>query len=109
MAWYTYQINPIDWGWEHSKTVQQTLVDLTADFAHDDHTSSTILDFISDWEYAKVAAKDAGWEGDFSEGPVVIWLPDELNFSYGFVFKQTNNGTTYVVSPVPMPWLDRLT
>jgi hypothetical protein len=38
--------------------------------------------------------------------PVVFWVPVEDSFRYGFVFKQDNNGSTFVVSPVPMPWYE---
>ena len=36
-----------------------------------------------------------------------MWLPvwDTYEFSFGFVLKQDNNGTTFVVSPVPLPHL----
>jgi hypothetical protein len=37
-----------------------------------------------------------------------MWLPYDTEFAYGFVWKQDNNGTTFVASPVPMPWLLRI-
>ena len=39
-------------------------------------------------EEAKILAARAGWEGDFSEDPRVFWIPDELEFKYGFAIKQ---------------------
>jgi hypothetical protein len=35
-----------------------------------------------------------------------MWLPNESEFKHGFVLKQDNNGETYVVSPVELPWLE---
>lgn len=59
-------------------------------------------DFMVHWEHAKGMAHKCGWEGDFFEKPRVFWLPDPDNgkFTYGFVIKQENNGTTFVISPV---------
>lgn len=64
-------------------------------------------EFRRDLEAAKSFAKHAGWEGDFVRGPGVFWLPDSesRSFKYAFAWKQQNNGMTYVVSPLPLPWL----
>jgi hypothetical protein len=32
----------------------------------------------------------------------------ELEVGYAFVWKQDNNGSTFVLSPVPLPYLDTL-
>jgi hypothetical protein len=52
-------------------------------------------------------AERHGWEGDFSFPARVLWLLEEGSnaFAYAFVWKQDHNGTTYVVSPYPLPWL----
>jgi hypothetical protein len=60
-------------------------------------------------EKAKAHADQCGWEGDMVEGPFVFGVPPRHGyntFDVGFAWKQDNNGTTYVVSPVPMPWLE---
>lgn len=109
MNWFAYELSPLDYGWEHLKTVSETVCDLAkiddSSWPPPDINSDDIKQFLSDWELAKAEATRIGWEGDFRHEPVVIWLPDETGFDYGFVFKQDNNGTTYVVSPVAMPWL----
>jgi hypothetical protein len=49
------------------------------------------------------------WEGDCSQGP--FWLPlpaDTGNYLFLFAWKQSNNGTTFVASPVELPWLDQI-
>ena len=65
----------------------------------------TLDEFSKRWETAKDAAFAAGWEGGFREEPRVFLVPDECDFLIGFVIKQDNNGTTYVMSPVEMPHL----
>ena len=47
------------------------------------------------------------WEGDMGI-PSPFWIPtpeDNGGFSVGFVWKQGNNGTTFIVSPVELPHL----
>lgn len=65
--------------------------------------------FRRDLEAAKGFAKHAGWEGDFVRGPRVFWLPDpdSMTFRYAFAWKQQNNGSTFVVSPLPLAWLGK--
>jgi hypothetical protein len=99
---YAYTLSPIDIGWENLKTVKETLL-----FLFD--TCSPFFDkFASEWDHAKTLAKENGWDGDFRTDPAVFWIPtQELEFAYGFVFKQNNNGDTFIVSPRPLPWLER--
>lgn len=48
------------------------------------------------------------WEGDVRSGPFVFAIPDPDNASYreAFVWKQRNNGTSFIASPCPIPWLE---
>ena len=64
--------------------------------------------FLENFDSARKLARVRGWEGDYRAGnePRVFWLPAESEFLYGFVWKQDNNGTIFVVSPRPLPWLD---
>lgn len=50
---------------------------------------------------------DSSWEGDIAAGPFVFTIPDPDFSSYreGFVWKQDNNGTSFIASPSPLPWL----
>lgn len=112
MNWITYHIPPIDYGWEQLKSVRETLVAIVqaqrAAYDDDDVDIDRAQTFLKDWRLAQIRAKASGWEGDFNWGPCVFWLPAEVSFNYGFVFKQTNNGCTFIVSPEPLPWLDSL-
>ncbi len=110
MTWFTYETSPIDMGWESLRTVQETVAELVQRMH--DATRSNDIDpsdlniFLRSWEAAKDSATVKGWEGDFRQEPRVFWIPAETEFIYGFVFKQDNNGTTYVVAPVEMAWLE---
>lgn len=123
MSWIVYAISPIDWHWEHLQTVEDFARKISGknlalrlgrdgDIVIDDEyygEDISLDEFLDDWKSAREAAHSEGWEGDFRQGPVVFWIPDDTNFRYGFAFKQDNNGTTFIISPVRMPWLDQLT
>ena len=114
MTWSAYQLNPIDFGWEHLQTAQEVAAKLPAseaDATIDGEPNSAGLStakFLKDLTEARGLAKAKGWEGDFQRGhePHVFWLPGENEFSYAFVWKQDNNGATFIISPIPLPWLD---
>ncbi|MGQ4879209.1 hypothetical protein ACOJCM_11655 [Billgrantia sp. LNSP4103-1] len=110
MSWFVYEIPPIDIGWEHLKSVRETLSDIVSYGAAYDGgneiDASEINAFLRSWDHAKELAGTHSWEGDFREEPKVFWLPGDVEFRYGFVFKQDNNGTTYVVSPQELPALN---
>lgn len=111
MKFHVYSTSPIDWSWEALKSVEQTRLDIlkTDDrFRYVDPNQTLVDEFDAAWNNAQVEARDAGWEGDFRLGPVVFWMPDpDFNtFVFGFAWKQDNNGTTFTVSPRPLPWLE---
>jgi len=75
-------------------------VDHGGNFGADD-----IVEFLRDFETAKAEAQKVGWEGDYRAAPRVFWLPqpESNSMSYAFIWKQDNNGTTFIVSPIPAP------
>ena len=115
MNWHVYEISPIDFRWEYLSTIKQVACSIVkgANEYIDQHLDLNVTDlnvtelqkFIDSWETAKRLAVDKGWEGDFREDPRVFWVPSEGCFDYGFAFKQDNNGTTYVISPIALPHL----
>ncbi len=46
------------------------------------------------------------WDGDIYEGVFVFSIPDEIACKIGFIWKQKNNGHTFVLSPVLLPHLE---
>jgi len=103
---YVYSASPIDWwqGW----------IDLSkhelSDFATNDEDDFGInfateaTDFL---DHAKRRAADQGWEGDIIQGPFLSAMPDPDNNCSRFVvaWKQYNNGTTWIASELPLPYL----
>lgn len=53
------------------------------------------------------AAEEGHWEGYFDTEVRVFNVPVENSFDYGFVWKQENNGDTFVASPQPMSHLEQ--
>jgi len=45
------------------------------------------------------------WEGDGFIG--IFGVPEEVTCQIGLVIKQSNNGTTFVISPVELPHLQQ--
>ncbi|QBR03620.1 hypothetical protein [Paraburkholderia pallida] len=115
MHWHVYRIPSIDFGWGYLPTVSDMAARLGADdgrmrtSGQPDLSGDVTLDaFIDAWERAQSVASEQGWEGDLCHDPVVFWLPAENDFQFGFVFKQDNNGTTFVVSPFALPHIAAL-
>lgn len=110
MSWHVYEVQPIDYGWHHLTTVRETLgmlgVPCEGSDPREGVDSSAALAFLQGWESAKDAAVAAGWEGHFRLEPRVFWLPAALSMVHGFVFKQDHNGRTFVVSPLPLAYLE---
>lgn len=110
--WKLYILNPIDFGWEHLPTVEDTLKTIVSDehqlsqSAHPYDIAYTSVDFKKNWARAELMAKNGGMRSDFRDEPSVFWLPNESCMAYAFVFKEEDNGTTYVISPVDLPWLN---
>lgn len=93
---YLYSIPPIDFGWECLIPFEEFLGHCPRDFR-------PLVDGLSK---ALKAAEAHGWKGDFNEANVrLFFLPDDNEFTYGFAWKQSQAGTTFIASPRPLPWL----
>lgn len=109
MSRYVYEMPPIDHDWERLETVEEAAARIAATEAKallvhpDAYDGMELKEFLARWQDAQNHA--VGWDGDFRGSPRVFWLPVESTFVCAFVFKQDNNGTTYVVSPVELPHL----
>lgn len=111
MAWKSSCISPIDFRWEYLPTVEEVAskfayADAEAAVHGDADGGDELTSFLAAFEAAKKLASAGYWEGDYRNPPVVFFLPTELEFQYAFAWKQDNNGSTFVVSPVALPWLD---
>jgi hypothetical protein len=98
---FCYAIGPIDFwtGW----TKPDGLFDLHAD------ADGLDRDGYEDWLVrVEGLARDLGWEGDRTVGPLIAGLPgDTLGGEFMIGWKQSNNGVTFIASPRPLTWLGK--
>lgn len=107
--WFVYPMSPIDMNWDFLDTVEETLKKMTDQATEEPDMRQSFQSahgFLKAWDEARELAKANGWEGDFRGSPYVFWLPDEVEFLYGFAWKQDNNGSTFIISPKPLPHLN---
>lgn len=106
--WYAYAVPPVDYRWQHLHSMHQVISSLASGDIEpppEGFDAEALSYFQSNWETARMAAMAAGWDGEFRLAPRVFWVPVRDAFELGFVIKQDYCGVTYVISPVPMPWL----
>jgi hypothetical protein len=101
-----YCIAPIDWwdGWIPEFNYLRGL--FTDEYA--DNNRDRVAAYVSLRAKAERMALEAEWEGDMSFGVFVSALPpDDCGGECPVLiaWKQSNNGTTFVYSPRPLPWL----
>lgn len=86
-GYYVYAIEPVDEGWSDSRYVTP---------------ESMPEDVIA-------AAKVLGWDGDVRGNHCeTLTIPCEHRFEVMWVWKQDNDGITFVATPVRLPHLDAL-
>jgi hypothetical protein len=112
---HAYAIMPLDFGWNRLRTVKEYLkLLIDQDDDGDDSPAGLrkrVTGFLDLLEAALERGKEIGWEGDFRAGhePHVIELPGDVSTALAFVWKQENNGSTFVISEEPLAYLERLT
>ena len=114
MFWHAYQIFPIDSRWDHLPTFysvkrecQHRDMEALINPSNADPGRLTTESLRKAYQQAQQEALKVGWEGDFRHEAAVFWLPVEEAFLCGFVWKQENNGATFVLSPIALPHLER--
>ncbi|MCA4817372.1 hypothetical protein VXQ08_08235 [Acinetobacter towneri] len=110
MILYGYRFFVIDHYWEFLPSVDQFFKNLVDLYPPQENIEEFQLAFSSattKWKYAQKLADKLGWEGDFVGEPRVFFLPDPQNMmiNFGFVFKQRNNGMTFVISPIHLDYI----
>jgi hypothetical protein len=68
-----------------------------------------ICEILNSLEKAMYAARKEYWEGDIKQGPFILPIPDSYHSEMvlGFIWKQGENGSTFICSPIPLPWLEK--
>lgn len=98
--------SPIDWwiGWHKPEDIFRVGV-ILATSAADTYWEAS--DWYAAWTLAQRGARQLGWEGDCRQGPFVCPCPEGDDAGWRFIigWKQDNNGTSYIASPVELPHL----
>jgi hypothetical protein len=98
-----YQTGPIDW-WEPWRLLYPTLAKMAKG-----ENADTVIEILKDLGLAFELARKMDWEGDIrtgSGGPYITALPNtDGGIQYVLAWKQDNNGTTFIASPVELPWI----
>ena len=122
---YIYEFCALDYDWSKMQTVEEYLnKDLDSDFNPDykiyglsflgkhkvNCHSSNHKEFIVDrlTICLDVAKRDLCWDETFTQEPVILHFPhvnESYGFNIGFEWRIYNNGSSYVASPVELPWL----
>ena len=100
---FLYEIGPVDY-WDGTVTLHSYLQNLQ-DTEGEARVNQELIRLT--WAMAKLF-ECSYWEGDIREGVNVFSLPPadgDCSMQTGFIFKQDNNGQTFIVSPRALPWL----
>lgn len=107
---YKYVTGPIDY-WDGLPTLKEYEMMLAREaitnLAYQKELAFQPIVFLSE-QFEQAKKEMYCWEGDFLAGPYVFLLPDpdSVTMQPGFIWKQRNNGTTFIVSPFDLPWLN---
>ena len=111
MILYGYNFFVIDHNWNYLLSLEEFYKKIiNTDFSDPNCIANEeLLSATRKWSNAKKLAENIGWEGDFTRGPCVFFLPNPLNMciEYGFMFKQYINGRTFIISPFELDYMDR--
>lgn len=105
---YAYDVGIIDFwnGW----TTESQYFDWLEEQESDGFSAGTRSEYEALRSEAFELARKIGWEGDVVQGPFVGGIPTGISGQDGRImiaWKQHNNGITFVVSPIHLPWLEQ--
>ncbi len=95
---FKYVVNPIDY-YNGCMTLGEFLTR---------SDSENINEILCELSCGMAEMKKLGWEGDIRGDIYVFAIPDDVSMAMGFVWKQDNNGTTFILSKKELPWFERL-
>ena len=118
---YFHAAGPIDWTWGNLPTLREWVkfkVERSPKeqypLAEDEITAinevwysinNTVNDLKLALRIAKHTKYNIGWDGDFSQEPRIMFLPNNnyCDFVAAFVWKHLNNGSVFIASPLEIP------
>lgn len=104
---FVYQVGPVDF------FSGMLPIAMAADRAKEECGDEAVFDlfrFVMECARYVSLAKDSFWEGDIRGKELYVFaIPDADSCSqrFGLVWKQDNNGTTFICSPVELPWINQ--
>lgn len=109
--YYIYQTPPVDYfqGLRRITDVAREYVLTPEDEREGDSELFSLFSLAMYCARAVALAKGSYWEGDIRGQNLYVFAlpdPDATPPHLGLVWKQDNNGNTYICSPVPLPWID---
>jgi len=120
---FLYCISPIDIGWDFLPTVENFVKEKLFSLVEGYNISPQDNREIGELKYNEACLLEGAliirklcdcmnafldkkhWEGDCAWEPRIFFIPGDVYMEYGFVWKQCNNGTTFVASPVKLDHL----
>lgn len=108
--WIVYLMPPIDFGFDALLTVDEVRerIEEQRTYGNERSIFYHMTDFDKNFRTVMSLAKKVGWEGDMRGEPYVFWLPQDCSMVYGFVWKQENNGDTFVGSRIRLPNIEQI-
>jgi hypothetical protein len=116
---HVYMTGPIDL-WEKLRTVDEycgSILSIVNPFIEKDGGAygdgevnlEKFHHILQSLQEAMELAQKVGWDGDIREGPFIFLLPDVEHgeMKFGFIWKQDNDGITFIASPFPLPWVTK--
>jgi hypothetical protein len=102
---HIYGLFPIDYGWDYLPLLSDIEVREGKNGGLNDLNLSGAREMLM--RATPCLINDMGWEGDFAVPLRAILLPSgDTDMEIALVWKQSNNGNSYVVSPKPLVWLE---
>lgn len=102
-----YALPPMDFLWGALPTIGDFYKSLVDEY--DAPYAARLMVEIEEFKARSLSvAERAGWEGDFRNEPRVLLLPVDPELEVSLIWKQDNNGTTFVASRQILPWLKGL-
>jgi hypothetical protein len=112
MRWTAYATDTITISWRKLQSLGDAAADIARTQAHiaayeQTRCSAELGAFLNAFASARGLAHEQGWDGTVEGDYRVFWLPNPANgdWLFAFAWKQID-GKTFVVSPMPLPWLE---
>lgn len=116
MNYYLYEFYHIDYDWDMVEELENYLKradensTICSNCKYRCASCNKRVDVLSkQWSaISAFARKHGGWDGEYSEKPRIGFIPNGCGgagFSAYYVWKQSNNGTCFIVTPERFDWL----